>query len=317
MRKQAVLIVCLLLALLGGAFAEEAAPSSTPEPNDPAALMAPLPEQAEGVAPLPVDFTPGLPVLAENYLTDWEYEDPSLHVKVTTGRHEHCDYWIADVRVADASQLRTAAADPDEGFNGEMAVPAVDLARRMNAVLAVNGDYYYYTGWGHLIRQGEMYLSRLKGGRDVLLIDEDGDFHTVRRAKDGMVGTEIEGKRIINAFFFGPVLYENGVLGMSFEFRDMAYDMGAQRMALCQVEPLHYKVICCASPYRGSEGMTLDQFARFVSKQGVRVAYNLDGGNSAAMVFRGAKVNDVGNPNLRDLADIVYFASAWTPPAEE
>ena len=82
-------------------------------------------------------------------------------------------------------------------------------------------------------------------------------------------------------------------------------------MALCQVGPLHYKLIVCAGPHRGSVGMTQAKFAAFVARQGVQVAYCMDGGDSSHLLFQGKKINDPYNPDARDLADIVYFASAW------
>jgi exopolysaccharide biosynthesis protein len=46
----------------------------------------------------------------------------------------------------------------------------------------------------------------------------------------------------------------------------------------------------------------------------IEVAYNLDGGDSAVLVFRNQKVNDPDNENERPLADIIYFASALPQP---
>ena len=267
-----------------------------------------------GACSLPFDFSPGRPPLEEGFIGEWEYSDPTIHVVLTTGREEDCDWWIADVQIAHASQLRTAAAD---NFQSEMTIPAVTLADRMNAVVACNGDFWFYTHRGYIVRQGQLVLNNLHGGRDVLLIAEDGDFYVEHKARAGSVISTIEGKKIINALFFGPVLYENGAVGTEMRYKDMAWQEKAQRMAICQAGPLHYKLICCAAPFRGSAGMTLPQFADFVARQDVLLAYNLDGGNSCALVFHGQKINDRENQELRDLADIVYFASAYDPEAQE
>ena len=56
--------------------------------------------------------------------------------------------------------------------------------------------------------------------------------------------------------------------------------------------------------------MTIRQFAKLVYSCGVQTAYNLDGGNSTMLIFNGEKLNDVDNPKARDIADIIYFASA-------
>ena len=91
---------------------------------------------------------------------------------------------------------------------------------------------------------------------------------------------------------------------------DMATEQPRQRMCLCQAGPLHYKVICCAGPYRGNTGMTMREFAELAASKDVRVAYNLDGGDSTWLYFRGQKVNEFGSNSQRKLMDIIYFASA-------
>lgn len=264
---------------------------------------------AEGAAPkLPINFSPGMKLDDSHFISDMEYEDPTIHVVITTGREDECDYWIADITIGDASQLRTAAAD---GFDSNMVMKGERLARRMNAVLAIDGDYFFYSGRGYIMRQGELYLNNLRGGRDVLMIDEDGDFHVVIKAEAGSVNARVDGKKVINAFFFGPALVVDGKVTSNFNWPDMASGYRSQRVALCQVGPLHYKAIVCAAPFRGSAGMTMEQFAKFVAKQDVQVAYNFDGGDSSMLIFGGKKLNDVDNPKTRDIADIVYFASAY------
>ena len=273
----------------------------------PETTLAPLYE-TETHYTLPIDFTPGMVPLSDGYVTDYEYQDPTIHVKIERGREQDCTFWICEVRIADASQLRTASAD---GFDSNMTMPGTAIAKRVNAVVAIDGDYFCYTGRGYIMRQGRLYLDRTTGGRDVLMIDEDGDFHIVRKANRNECKDTINGKKVINAFFFGPVLVENGVLGNEFRYTDMAYDLFSQRMAIAQIGKLHYKIICCESPKRGSTGMTLKQFAQFCQEKGATTAYNLDGGDSTMLIFKNQKLNDIDNPHTRPIADIIYFASAY------
>lgn len=269
-----------------------------------ALLNAPAGAAGEG---LPIDLSGGCPPLATGF-DGWTYEDPTIRVEITQGRAQECDYWVADIQLRDASQLRTAPADT---FESEMRVSGEQMAKRVNAVLAINGDYFCYTGIGYIVRQGVTYLNVLWGNRDVLLIDEDGDFHPVAMPQKGSLSGTVNGKRIINAFFFGPILVENGRRVTYITGNGMAEDEPRQRMAIAQAGPLHYKCICCATHARGSQGMTLVQFANLVAKQQVQTAYNLDGGNSSMMIFNGEKINDPENPDTRDICDIIYFASAW------
>lgn len=257
---------------------------------------------------LPIDLTGGCPLNARYFGKGWSYEDPTIRVTVTQDRAAACDYWVADIIIKHASQLRTAPADT---FESDMKTSGEQMAKRVNAVLAINGDYFCYTGIGYIMRQGTLYMNTLWANRDVLVIDSDGDFHTFPLAKKGSIKSSIKGKKIINSFFFGPILVENGRRVVYLNGEGMAQKEPRQRMAIAQVGPLHYKCICCATHARGSMGMTLEQFANLVAKQGVKTAYNLDGGNSCMMMFAGKKINDPDNPDTRDICDIIYFASAW------
>lgn len=258
---------------------------------------------------LPIDLSGGAAPDPDGYIGEWEYEDPTIHVKIESGRADDCDYWVADIQIGHASQLRTAAAD---SFSSNMVLPGTTIAQRVNAVLAIDGDYYCYTRNGFIVRQGVLYRDRLEGKRDLLLIDEDGDFHFIRKAAKNGGLLEIDGKKVINAFFFGPVLVENGELNMDYRFDEMTFAEPCQRMCIAQVGPLHYKVVCCAAPYRGSSGMKIRRFAQLVLDLGIDNAYNLDGGDSTMMIFKGEKINDVDNPKTRNIADIIYFASSAT-----
>ena len=40
----------------------------------------------------------------------WEYEDPSISVRIEQGRMFNTDYWVAFVKIANPSQLRTEPA---------------------------------------------------------------------------------------------------------------------------------------------------------------------------------------------------------------
>ncbi len=242
------------------------------------------------------------------YVSDLEYKDPSIHVKIEKGRKDNCDYWVAHIKIADASQLRTAAA---AGFEEEFTVNAVHLADRQNAVLAIDGDYFCYTGFGYILRQGQLYLDELQGERDVLAIDEDGDFHIFTLPKAGEMTDTVNGKKIINAMYFGPALVIDGKLGSLEAGEWLVPEIKRQRMCIAQTGPLEYMALCCAGPARGSYGMDIKQFANLALELGAHTAYNLDGGDSTIMIFRNEKINDPHNKSTRDISDIIYFASAW------
>lgn len=263
---------------------------------------------AEEVPTLPVDFTSGMPVNQANYISETEYQDPTLHVVLEQGRKDNCDYWLARVKIGHASQLRTAAAS---GFQNDFTTKGIYMARRQNAVLAIDGDYYSYYPYGIVLRQGVLYRDKLRKERDVLAIDEDGDFHIFFVPDKGEVPAVYKGKKLIDAFHFGPALVVDGEIGSLDASYWLAPELKRQRMCIAQTGPLEYMALCCAGPQRGSEGMDLLQFAQLAKELGAVTAYNLDGGDSTMLIFNGQKINDKDNQNTRDISDIIYFASAW------
>lgn len=280
---------------------------------------------------LPVNFEIQEQRAIEANFTETGYQDSTISVSIEAGRFEdRCDFWTADIVIKDPSQMRTSAARGD--FSNKYATrDGMELCGKLNAVVGLNGDYANGTekyDFGYIIRQGVLYRDNLDTpGKwnshlmDVLLVDEDGDFHIIHCAEAGAVqDMKIEGKRILNSFCFGPALVVDGQMITEYEGADTWINMSQgeerQRIALCQVEPLHYKVICCSGPYTNtstlvkSTGLTLPDFARLVAEQGVQTAYNLDGGDSTLLYFHGNRVNVKPNQGVRQLKDVIYFVSA-------
>lgn len=287
------------------------------------AFLVPAPGLAEdGVYPIALDAEAAPAPLAEGYLSGTEYQDPTLQVTIETDRYLETDIWIARVKIADASQLRTTMA----GRYGTQKVAYVStMAKRVNAVLAINGDYFGYHNSGVVIRQGHTYRRRIdeEERSDVLLIDAQGNFHVVLDATeeaftevyDALGGAYDEGGQIVNAFTFGPAFIANGELTRETFVRpdDKKGESVAQRMVFAQDGPLSYVCICSEGPESdNSAGLTLDQIAQYVSTLGLETAYNLDGGGSASVVFNKEKINSLSTRKTRSVSDCVYFASAAT-----
>ena len=205
---------------------------------------------------------------------------------------------------------------------GEMKGPL--LAQRANAVVAINGDFWNSKekrGMGYIVRQGILYQNKLANNRnwdarlmDVLLIDEDSDFIALQQPMEGKIPGLLNGKRVLNAFSFGPILVQDGEAVTNYHqsdfWLDMAADKPRQRMCICQTGPLRYLVLCCAGPYKENEGMTLRELGALAASMGAQTAYNLDGGYSTMLYFNGRQLNESGNTSPRALMDIIYFASA-------
>ena len=264
---------------------------------------------------LPLDLTPGMPLEKANYLSDEHYADPTIEMVCRQVRDGEVLYWVAEVTVQDASQIRTM---PANSFEYSSTAAGSKISRRANAVLSCNGDYWWRdVQWkgNYVLRQGTLYMYELTGHSDILLIDEEGDFHIIHKATtedvplpDDTGKVMYEGKQIYNGLCFGPTLVEEGKALEIEPDEHMITDQRTGRMALCQMGKLKYAVVTCYN-----QSMNLQEFADLLASLGARTAYNLDGGNSS-MMFTGSRMLNRNN-SVRDIGDIIYFASAW--PGEE
>ena len=262
---------------------------------------------------------------ASGYLSDWEYEDPSISVKIATGRIHETNYMYAYVKLANGTQIRSTMSG---SYYSPSTIMGTSMARNVNAVFAINGDYFSArNGVGYVARMGKEYRNRCNGKYDVMVIDNLGDMHIAKLPKKTDMATfidqlEAEGKSVVNGYTFGPGFVIDGVVQTDFMdkmeagvIKAIAANRPAQRMCIAQIGPLEYLCICAEGPEdKGSTGMTLTQFAELVASfEGVQNAYNLDGGSSTTMVFKDDKVNSPNNPKRRPLNDIIYFCSAYKP----
>ena len=115
------------------------------------------------------------------------YEDPTIRVerfRIDRGSNRpewpvNCAYAIIEIK--DPSQIRTASADEANPFRSSATKVARAIAKLKNAVFAVNGDYCAaFSGsksTNYILRQGTVYSESVEPSLDMLLIDEDGDFH--------------------------------------------------------------------------------------------------------------------------------------------
>ena len=261
-------------------------------------------------------------------ISDTEYQDDTIHVTVHSASRKPkssessitCRWAI--IEIAHPSQLRTTISM--ENYNDPTQASAIDMATKANAIVACNSDFIKYTyNIGYVVRQGVLYRNKADGLRDVLIIDDHGDFEVVQKATEADMDAktqemEAQGRQIINAFSFGPLLVKDGEVqelsANSFESDRVECFLPTQRMAIAQLDTLKYAIISIDGGVvngSGMNGMNLKELANYIVSlfPECKIAYNLDGGASTRLVFLGKKIN-VG-PS-RKISDMIYFASAAT-----
>ena len=289
-------------------------------------LFQAFPAPAE-VEPLDLDImTHGVPPLKSGWISGSEYRDESIHIvsqhksrKPKSSREKTVCRWIT-IQIADPSQLRTAMSM--DSYDDPGTVSAKTLAKHVNALVALNGDYFKYNyDKGYVLRQGVFYRDALDGTWDSLIIDDQGDFHGVLEATSESMAAALDdlkaqGRSPVNVFTFGPVLVQDGkIVREEGEFtQEMHYSsLATQRIALLQLGPLEYAVVEIDSDGGNGTGMNLSELARFILEiyPDCKLAYNLDGGGSTHLIVNGKQVH--ATVSGRAVCDIIYFASARKP----
>ncbi len=265
---------------------------------------------ASNIDPLPVDlFAPGNAPIADNY-TETTYRDESIIVELAQERMYDSDIYIAYIKVATPSQLRTAIAG--NKLSSERTNHTTAIAANYNAVVALNGDFYSMVATGYITRMGEKDRQKPSKTMDLLWIDELGDFHLIPAGQDGQKQAlkEFEADhQMINGFAFGPALV---IDGEKQEMRDNIWEHGfydEPRAGIGQIDTLTYALVVANGREKNSAGVTIEEFADIMYQLGCKQAYNLDGGNSATLVFNGKIINEK-SAEERKVQDIIYFATA-------
>ena len=255
---------------------------------------------------LPVDFSVP-PAPDASLFTEAGYEDDSIRVQMETREEGSVIYRIAWVEVASPTQLRTATAGK---LTSEKTALVKSMAVKNNAVVALNGDYFANnpTKTSFEYRMGQKIRAKGNKTKDILIIDENGDFHTFVKSQGAVDFEKETGHQIVNAFTFGPALVQEGnVLKMDTGY---GYNPNGRepRAAIGQLAELSY-VLVVAEGRGESVGVTHQELADFMGTLNCVEAYNLDGGGTAAMVYNGEYFNRLGGSE-RATSDIIYFATA-------
>ncbi len=313
MKKIAALLMLLVMAFTLTAAAET--------------VLEPLPMDTVAAGPEPK---------IENYLSDTEYVDESISVKIYEGRYADTDYVYAHVKISHPSQLRTAPAsmandkNKKPSFKDKSTGRGRLVANAVNAVISINGDYYTKDECKVVLRMGTQVRNRADGLRDLLIIDKNGNFSYLNGPKkdDYAAYYEANQDNMYQVFCFGPVLVENGASVITTEYLNkyIGSQNNAQRTAICQLGELEYMLVTCyGNQTKGNKGMTIYEFAQVCEmagrelnpENGCMLAFNLDGGNSTTMNFKRLeqktnkwKYVKVNCPEIeRFLSDIIYFAT--------
>ena len=234
------------------------------------------------------------------------YSDSNVSITVKEYREYDSAIYVADITVSDVSYLKTALASNTYGRN--ITETTSNIASENNAILAINGDYYGARQSGYVIRNGSLYRNS-SGNRDALAIMKNGEFEFVTEGETS-AETLLE-NGALQVFSFGPVLLEDGSISVT-ENEEVGMAMASNpRTAIGYLGKNHYVFVVSDGRTSESAGLSLYELASFMKSLGVSDAYNLDGGGSSTMVFKGEVINtpttNGHSTQERAISDILYI----------
>lgn len=244
------------------------------------------------------------PIITEN-----SYTDRNISIVISEIRRFDTTCYVADVKLSSISFLKTGFANNQYGKNITERTSA--MAKRLNAIFAINGDYYGFRNSGFVIRNGCLYRTEPRTGksRDGMTVFYDGTFKAYDELNEDAELLHASGA--YQTFTFGPTLLNNGELSVSKSAEVDAALASNQRAGIGIIEPLHYLFIVSNGRIENEAGMSVYQFAKVFEELGCQTAYNLDGGGSATMWFMGKILNvttsDGENVIERKVSDCVYI----------
>ncbi|HRX57643.1 MAG TPA: phosphodiester glycosidase family protein [Eubacteriales bacterium] len=309
----------LIKSIAEQAFAERIA-AITPEPTasptpEPTATPEPTPEATEDETETAeaggVDDDqyyrsaddPEEVILVDTDAGHWEYRTDTLSIiidRYTVEEPKLNCYFVAHIRMRDENGFRTVQAA--ENRNGMGAVRPWILARETKSVLLITGDNLIESDAGYkgiLIRDGIVFQYTSAFGCMAMYPDM-----TMRLFEKKTVSVDdLLEDGVRDVFSFGPVLVQDGVVNEASGEHRLSR-RNNPRTGIGMVEPGHFVAIVVdgrQSDY--SVGMLLPEFAELFVDEGCSVAYNLDGGVSACMVFMGEQLNRHGNKRVGTYQD--------------
>lgn len=238
------------------------------------------------------------------------YLDDSIFAITWQEVHDGSVYTFSEIKVSHPSQFRRHLAGGEYG--SDMQYLTTEMAAEVNAVVASAGDFYRFRDFGAVVYKGE--AKRVEGTyAETCYIDANGDMHftyggDVLKVAD--VQKFVDERNIQFSLAFGPILVDNYEVVDHTWYGVGEINEGYARAGLLQMDTLHYIVVTANTTGVYQEIPTVEQFRNNIAATGCRMAYCLDGGQTATIVMNNELVNRPVYGQQRKISDIIYFATA-------
>ena len=244
-----------------------------------------------------------------------ENNSKTLKVRIEKHRQYNCNYWLAKVEVKDAKQLVHALSYGTYGGTREKTSSAT---KRNNAIIGINGSAFSYST-GRPSSQdstrGPVYSMCIVNGKvygnyatspTTLCIKKDG---TLQAGPTGLWANDLLKRNVRSTLNFGPIILKNGkTVPMSAQGNPFSLvNYQDPRAVIGMVSPKKYVLLVADGRRSGTAGLNLTQMVNIMKGANCKFAYNLDGGGSATLSYRGEVLNKPSDGSERPCADFLLF----------
>ena len=259
----------------------------------------------------------------------WRYAGSDLRVEIyrrqTTKPNQV--WYEAEIWCGEGGDVpHMVVNDPDNWLRG--GEYPYKICRKYGVVIAVSSDYAQTrvqqklgSGIGIVIRDGKVISAKTRKKNastfpnlDTLALYPDGDIRVFYSNEKTAEEYLADGARDVLAF--GPWLFRDG------EDNTAALakygKSAAPRVAVGMVEKGHYFFMMLEGRIKRSKGGPVSFLAEKLKERGCTVGFNLDGGDTASIVFMGhqlCRMVDSGNRSSRRTSDILGVGYSALLPA--
>jgi hypothetical protein len=253
----------------------------------------------------------------------WRFASATLKVEIFRkyDEEQNLTWYEAEIWSRDGDVFHCVPNDPEDRVHSEDWPAAI--AKKNGTVFAINSDFAHLRlqqkqRSGVLIRDGvilsEKTLAHNKGtfpNLDNMALYPDGRMEVY--ASDEYKAQEYLDMGALDVLAFGPYLIKDSALN---DAALAKYGKSrAPRTAVGMVEPGHYFAMMLEGRHSKSRGAGISYLAEKLLEKGCKTGFNLDGGQTATMVFMGEQIIHVGktsgtNASARRAAEILGIGTS-------
>ena len=241
---------------------------------------------------------------------EWRYESATLRIEIKRYEDPAAKLvWTeAEIWVSGREYFRMIPNNPSKRMTSKDYVHAI--AKKTGTVFAMSGDFAHQriadrSIVGILVRDGVVLSEKTRTPKttrfpnlDTLALFADGDMRVFEYNE--LLPQDYLDMGVTDVLAFGPYFIRDGELQMSAITKYGVYR--EPRIGIGMYEKGHYLAIMAEGRHDKSKGISVAGLAQMFYIRGCTLAFNLDGGQTAAMAFMGKQITRVGNstsPNAK------------------